>query len=137
MSDVHSEEMGKHVPPYLCGQMAVKVDTLEKSIRTMSKIVTNQGKSLSRVERKVFNGFGAKIDNLSATIQIDREANEKAHADMKKTLGAIIKFGATSFITIFVVLLSILGSLWLNNNNGAPTEVIRNVPIVVPDTTSP
>lgn len=136
MNDVHSEEMGKHVPPYLCGQMAVKVDNLEKSIKIMSKIVTNQGKSLGRVERKVFNGFGTKIDNLSLTMRNDREVNEKAHTEMKKTLRAIIKFGATSFIAIFVVLLSILGSLWLHNETVVPTEVIRNVPIVVPESTS-
>ena len=114
-----------------------KVDHLEKSIIALSRTVKTQGKALGRVEQKVFNGFGTKIDNINANMIRDREVNEIAHADMRKTLGAIIKFGATSFVTIFVVLLSILGSIWFQNDTNIPVEVVRNVPIVVPYTASP
>ena len=117
--------------------LEVKVDNLEVSINTLSETVRLQGESLNRVEQKVFNGFGTKIDNINTNMVHDREINEVAHAEVKKTLGAIIKFGATSFIAIFMVLLSILGSLWLNNGENVPMEVSKNVPIVVPDTTSP
>lgn len=113
-----------------------KVDHLEKSIVALSRTVKTQGKSLNRVEQKVFNGFGTKIDNVNENMVRDRRVNEIAHSKLEKSLGAIIRFGATSFVTIFVVLLSILGSIWFHNDK-APVEVIRNVPIVVPESTSP
>lgn len=112
-----------------------KVDHLERSIVALSRTVKTQGKALGRVEQKVFNGFGTKIDNINVSMVRDREVNEIAHTEVKKTLNSIVKFGATSFITIFVVLLSILGSVWLRNNEHV--EVVRNVPIVVPESTSP
>ena len=117
--------------------LEAKVDNLAETVRLQGESLRLQGESLNRVEEKVFNGFGTKIDNINTNIVHDREINEVAHVEVKKTLGAIIKFGATSFIAIFMVLLSILGSLWLNNGENVPMEVSKNVPIVVPDTTSP
>ena len=114
--------------------MLAKIDHLETSMSALSKTVKTQGRALGRVER---NGFGIKIDNINLNMERDREINEKAHARLEKSLGSIIKFGATSFITIFVVLLSILGSLWLQGGKNVFMEVDRNVPIVIPDSTSP
>jgi len=92
--------------------LLVKMEHFEKSIVALSKTVKSQGRALGRVEQKVFNGFGAKIDNLTDTLTRDRLANDAEHKAIQKSLSSIIKFILTAFISIFIVLLSILGSLW-------------------------
>ena len=122
-------------------QLGVKVDQLEKEIGKLDKKITQARSAISRVERKVFNGFGARIDamtirigSVETKIDANKVDNVGAHTEMKKILGGIIKFGATSLILIFIVLLSILGSIWFHDNKeptkaATKTEVQVSAPI--------
>jgi len=98
---------------YICGQMSEKVDNVEDRLKTLEKQLAEQSGSLREIERKVFNGFDEKIDALNEKIDENKVSNEAAHAEVKKALGGIIRFGAASLILIFVTLLGILGSIWL------------------------
>jgi hypothetical protein len=117
--------------PYLCGQMNEKMNVLGKSMKSMSKKITSQGKSLGRVEQKVFNGFGQKINSMENMIEQNRTDNETAHTKIEKDLRAIIKFGATALIMIFIGLLGVLGSIWLQDR-GAVNQVMEEVKIDAP-----
>ena len=116
--------------PYLCGQMSAKIDNLEKAMKLLSKKSTSQGKALGRVERKVFNGFGDKINHMEKMIEQHRIDNENAHIEFKKSLGLFARFGVTALILIFVALLSILGSIWLQDR--VPIGRVREAQINAP-----
>jgi hypothetical protein len=113
--------------PYMCGQMSAKIDGLEKALKLLSKKSTSQGKALGRVERKVFNGFGDKISHMERMIERNRVGNECAHTELKDSLRLFAKFGATSLILIFISLLAVLGSVWLQDR--ISNEKVEEVPI--------
>lgn len=93
-----------------------RFENMEATLRDLKCVVNGHTEALGRVEQKVFNGFGTKIDNTYTIMALDRASNEKAHTGMEKSLSSIIKFGATSFILIFIALLGIIGSLWLRTD---------------------
>jgi len=112
-------------------QLGTKVDQLETGIKKLEKKMTAQGRAIGRVERKVFDGFGERMDSMNTRIgsletKIDGNKidNEAAHIEIKKVLGGMIKFGATALILIFIALLSILGSIWFRGQD-TPREVIH------------
>jgi len=129
-SKVQNPLVERREVPYICGQMSVKIDNLEAATKLLSKKVTMQGKALGRVERKVFDGFGDKIIHMEGTIEQHRVNNERAHAEIKRSLGTFAKFGASSLILIFIVLLTILGSIWLQDR--IPIGRVRRVQINAP-----
>ena len=123
--------------PYVWGQMNAKIDNLERAMKLLSRKVTSQGRALGRVERKVFNGFGDKINHMERMIEQNRVDNEKAHIEIKDSLGLFAKFGVTSLILIFIALLSILGSIWLQDRipDGKVKEAPVNAPVNPTNTT--
>ena len=129
-SEVQRPSIERREVPYICGQMSAKIDNLETAMKSLSKKVINQGKALGRVERKVFDGFGDKIIHMGKTIEQHRVDNERAHAEIKRSLGIFAKFGASSLILIFIVLLTILGSIWLQDR--IPIGRVRRVQINAP-----
>ncbi len=112
-------------------QLGTKVDQLEAGIKNLEKKMTSQGRAVNRLERKVFNGFGERMDamntqisSLETKIGEHKLDNETAHVEIKKVLGGMIKFGATALILIFIALLSILGSIWFRGQD-TPREAIH------------
>jgi len=110
-------------------QLGIKVDQLEAETKKLEKKITAQGRAINRVERKVFDGFGERMDSMNTRISSletkigeNKLDNETAHVEIKKVLGGMIKFGATALILIFIALLSILGSIWFRGQN--PKEII-------------
>lgn len=116
--------------PYLCGQTSAKIDNLEKTMKLLSKKVNAQAKALGRIERKVFDGFGDKINHMEKMIEQHRIDNENARIEFKKSLGLFARFGITASILVFVALLSILGSIWLQDR--VPIKRVRGAQINAP-----
>ncbi len=114
---------------YICGQMSEKVDNVEDKLKTLEKQMSEQSGSLREIERKVFNGFDERIDDLNKKIDDGKLDNETAHAEVKRALGGIIRFGAASLILIFVTLLGILGSIWLREREDQ--EIIQGTEVQV------
>lgn len=104
---------------------------LEDRMAKFEKKMNAHRRALGRVERKVFNGFGIKIDAINEKVESNRHDNEIAHAEIKKVLGGFIKFGATALVLIFIALIGILGSIWLldrQTSNPVPEEVVLDAP---------
>lgn len=116
--------------PYMCGQMSAQINNLEKAMKSLSKKSTSQGKALIRVERKVFNGFGDRIKHMEKIVDLNRISNECAHTELKGSLKLFAKFGTTSLVLIFITLLAVLGSVWLQDRMS--NEKIEEVPINAP-----
>lgn len=107
------------------------ITALEGRMATFEKKMNAQRRALGRVERKVFNGFGLKIDAINNKVENNRHDNEVAHTEIKKVLGGFIKFGATALVLIFIALISILGSIWLLDRQALDPvleEVILDAP---------
>lgn len=98
------------------------VDRFAVQLTEYGKQMDAQGESLKRVEQKVFNGFGDRIEGLERTMNDNKADNIAAHRETRESLTGlskatqgIMKFVAVSLITIFVTLLGILGSVWLHH----------------------
>ena len=120
-------------------QLGVRVEHLQKEIEKLYRKVSTQGRALGRVERKVFNGFGERmdamnirIDTVEMKIDAHKRDNDAAHTEFRKVQGGAIKFGATALVMIFIAVLTILGTMLVNNRN---TEMPTNAPVVT-DTTA-
>lgn len=121
-------------------QLGIKVDQLEAGIKKLEKKMITQGRAINRVERKVFNGFGERMDSMNARISSletkigeNKLDNETAHVEIKKVLGGMIKFGATALILIFIALLSILGSIWFRGQDNSREVIHTEVRTSAPD----
>ena len=77
---------------------------LTDKVDTLGKRVSSHGGKLTKMGNKIFNGYGKTIADM-----------KEAHDQLTRTLGVVIRFGAVALITIFVTLVSILGSIWIQD----------------------
>jgi hypothetical protein len=82
---------------------------------------------IRRMSKKIFNGYGVTIQNMSDTLDRELKHNEDAHNEIKDGLKRLTGFGATSIVVIFVALLAILGSIWINDRAKLSEELVTQI----------
>lgn len=120
MSDYEGEE--RRLP----SEVGLKMEHLEGEFAKLDRVVRAQAKSLSRVERKVFNGFGSKIDAVEQKVDRNLLNDEKSHEELKDMVKSQNKTFIIFFSLIFAALLTVLGSVWLRSS---PKEGRIDAPI--------
>lgn len=106
-----------------------RVKHFDIQLGKVSKRLNSQGKSIRRIEQKVYNGYDEKIDALQDRVAENKADNAVAHEKLERSLGGIIKFGAGAFLLLFITLLTILGSIWLHDrpiHEPIPVEVVAD-----------
>lgn len=101
-----------------------RIATLEISVKHTSKTIDSYAgqlhsldKTLQRVSEKVFDGFGEKMNGIEKKIDQNKKDNETTHKEIKKGLSSMMKFWGMSMVLIFVALITILGSIWLQDKD--------------------
>jgi len=118
------------------GELDRRIATLEISVKHNNKTVDSYAmqlrsldKALKRVSEKVFNGFGEKMNSIEEKIDQNKKDNDVIHKEMRKGLSSMMKFWGMSMVLIFVALLTILGSIWLQDRNVDEVEENASVNI--------
>jgi len=124
-------------------EMEKQISELDKRIAALEISIEHNGKTidsyagqlhsldeaLRRVNEKVFNGFGEKMDGIEEKIDQNKKDNDTTHKEIKKGLSSMMKFWGMSMILIFVALITILGSIWLQDKDEG--EVGKNASVNV------
>ncbi len=85
------------------------------TLESHTKVLEEHTKSIRKMENRVFNGFGTRIDNLEKQVNRDIEESREGRKLIMQTMGSMIKFGASAMILIIAALIGIFGSLWLQD----------------------
>jgi len=114
------------------GVWTEKFGNLQKSVEEHTAILKEHTVAIQSIEKKVFNGFGTEIKNMGIRLDSEYLQNKENHDEIKRTLAAIMKFGATALIAIFVALLGVLGAIWSADHKIAAevTQEKRVIPAV-------
>lgn len=99
-------------------------------IQGHSDILNRHTDTIRRMENKVFNGFGDRINgmdvrmgDLAIEFRNTTKQLQKNIDNAQKEIHAIAKFGATALVMIFVALLGILGSIWVQDYSNEESTV--------------
>lgn len=78
------------------------LDNIKKGITAIKRALTTQGKSIREIEKKVYNGYDAKIDSLHTRVDDVIKNNDDAHKEIKDDVRAIRRLMIGLLISIVV-----------------------------------
>lgn len=87
-------------------------------VKEMKNELRDVSKAIRRVEHKVFNGFGNRIDSVNEKLDGEIKTNAQAHAELKQSLSGVMRFIAIALVSIFVAIIGVLGAVWASDSRG-------------------
>ena len=95
----------------------VRLSQVDNIIESHTDTLRLHTEKLNGISEKVFNGFGDTVESVNTKLDIEIRRNDEEFRRINDTLSAIVKFGATSVILIFVALLGVIGSIWVSDRS--------------------
>lgn len=95
-----------------CSEMEQHMDDVRAGLIETRADIKQFGESLGRVERKVFNGFGSRIEAVNDKLDDEKRANAENHKAMQDSINSMTRFVSGALITIFVGMLGLFGVIW-------------------------
>lgn len=92
--------------------MMHEINSMKKAVSGLSSKIEKQIESIHRVEEKVFNGFGTRIDAVKESLEEEKRSNEINHNEIKSDVKSLNKFVSIALVSIFIAILGVLGAVW-------------------------